>query len=137
MNRAFWLALFGHAPVRCQSPHRDRHCRPRLESLEDKVLPAGLLLHPLHLLAPPSGITPQVGPASSSLTPAQVRHAYGFDQITFQNGTVVGNGAGQTIAIVDAYDDPKIASDLAAFDSQFGLAAPPSFTRVGINSAGQ
>lgn len=27
-----------------------------------------------------------------------------------------------TIAIVDAYDDPNIASDLAAYDSQYGLA---------------
>ena len=35
---------------------------------------------------------------------------------------------GQTIAIVDAYNDPNISSDLAAFDKQFGLSAPPSFT---------
>ena len=37
--------------------------------------------------------------------------AYGINQIMF--GNVAGNGAGQTIAIVDAYDDPKIAADLA------------------------
>ena len=43
-------------------------------------------------------------------------------------GKVVGNGAGQTIAIVDAYNDPNIKSDLATFDSEFGLSAPPSFT---------
>ena len=41
-----------------------------------------------------------------------------------------GNGAGQTIAIVDAFDDPNIASDLAYFDAQFGLPAPPSFKKV-------
>jgi len=35
--------------------------------------------------------------------------------------TIVGNGAGQTIAIVAAYNDPTIASDLREFDSQFGL----------------
>ena len=52
------------------------------------------------------------GPPSSALTPAQARHIYGFDQIT-------NLGAGQTIAIVDAYDDPNIAADADAFDKQF------------------
>src|SRR5262249_18340219 len=62
----------------------------------------------------------------SVLTPAQIRHAYGIDQISFStNGqTVAGDGAGQTIAIVDAYDDPSIQSDLAHFDSVFGLPIP-------------
>src|SRR6201999_2460811 len=32
-------------------------------------------------------------------------------------------GAGQTVAIVDAYDDPNAASDLATYRSQFGLPA--------------
>jgi subtilase family serine protease len=56
------------------------------------------------------------------LTPAQVRHAYGFDIASFKNGTVAANGNGQTIAIIDAYGDSKIASDLATFDKTFGLA---------------
>ena len=60
-------------------------------------------------------------------TPAQIAAAYGFNSIKF--GNVVGNGAGQTIAIVDAYDDPDIAGDLQTFDKQFGLAAP-KFTEV-------
>jgi hypothetical protein len=47
--------------------------------------------------------------------------------ITF-NGTVTGNGQGQTIAIIDAYYDPNIASDLAKFDSQYAVNTPPSFT---------
>ncbi|MGA3068471.1 MAG: S53 family peptidase, partial [Tepidisphaeraceae bacterium] len=41
-----------------------------------------------------------------------------------------GNGSGQTIAIVDAYNDPNIASNLATFDSTWGLAAPPSLKVV-------
>src|SRR6266702_6499791 len=53
------------------------------------------------------------------LTPTQVRHAYGFDQITFNGGTVKGDGSGQTIAIVDAYNDPNIFSDLDVFDKQW------------------
>jgi hypothetical protein len=62
----------------------------------------------------------------ASLTPTQVRHAYGFDQIT-------GNGAGQTIAIVAAYDHPTIASDLHQFDVTFGLPDPPIFRKVNQN----
>lgn len=63
----------------------------------------------------------------SGFTPTQIRHAYGFDQVTF--GSVIGNGAGQTIAIVDAYGDPNIANDLHVFDTAFGLP-DPTFTKV-------
>lgn len=53
-------------------------------------------------------------------SPAQVRAYLGL----------TGTGAGQTIAVVSAYDAPNIKADLATFDAQFGLAAPPSFTKV-------
>lgn len=33
------------------------------------------------------------------------------------------NGSGRTVAIVDAYDDPNAASDLAIYRSQYGLSA--------------
>jgi subtilase family serine protease len=58
-------------------------------------------------------------------SPAQISHAYGFDQLP--PGL---DGTGQTIAIVDAGDDPQIGSDLQAFDQNFGLPDPPSFTKV-------
>ena len=60
-------------------------------------------------------------------TPQQIDKAYGFDSISLTNssgGTVKGDGSGQTIAIVDAYNDPNIASDLKAFDKQFSLSDP-------------
>ncbi len=38
-------------------------------------------------------------------------------------GASSGYGAGQTIAIVDAYDDPNAAADLVTYRSQFGLPA--------------
>jgi hypothetical protein len=65
----------------------------------------------------------------SNLTPAQVAGAYGVNQVYY--GSTPANGAGQTIALLDAGDDSHIAADLAAFDSQFGLPAPPSFTVTG------
>jgi subtilase family serine protease len=67
-------------------------------------------------------------------SPAQIRTAYGIDAITFSNGTITGNGAGQTIAIVDAYSDPNIDADLATFDSEYGLPNPPSFTVANLGA---
>jgi subtilase family serine protease len=63
-----------------------------------------------------SAIGATSGPPTSAFAPAQVRHAYGFDQVTNQ-------GAGQTIGIVDAYDDAKAESDLGVFSAQFALPA--------------
>lgn len=55
------------------------------------------------------------GPGGTGLTPADLASAYGYDP--------AAGGSGQTIAIVDAYDDPNIESDLATFDSEYGIAA--------------
>jgi hypothetical protein len=109
-----------------------------LEILEDRAVPSAINGSPLALpdieflsaMAPSRhSFNPLSGPApSGGYSPAQLAQAYGFNQISF--GGVKGDGTGQTIAIVDAYDDPNIASDLAAFDSGLGIAAPPSFTKV-------
>jgi subtilase family serine protease len=56
----------------------------------------------------------------SCYDPTELREAYDVPSSL--------DGAGQTIVIVDAYGDPAIESDLAAFDSLFNLPAPPSFT---------
>jgi hypothetical protein len=59
-------------------------------------------------------------------SPSQIRTAYGFANIT-------GDGSGQTIAIVDAYNDPNVQSDLAAFDRQFAL---PTASLTVVNQSG-
>lgn len=62
--------------------------------------------------------------APAVLTPVQVRHAYGFDQITFTGPSgqaIRGDGNGQTIAIVSAYNNARIASDLDTFDRAFSI----------------
>ena len=61
-----------------------------------------------------------VGTTVTGYTPAQIKAAYGLTGVDF--GTTAADGAGQTIAIVDAYNAPNIAADLATFDAQFGLA---------------
>jgi subtilase family serine protease len=55
--------------------------------------------------------------------PSQFQAAYD-EQPLFAHGI---NGRGQTIVLVDSFGSPTIKSDLATFDAQFGLPAPPSF----------
>jgi hypothetical protein len=63
----------------------------------------------------------------SGLSPASITSAYDLGAITLtaRNGsTVKGNGAGETIALIEAYHDPSIASDLHVFDTTYGLPDP-------------
>ena len=64
-------------------------------------------------------------------SPSQIRDAYGMNQVSF--GDVAGTGSGQTIALIDAYNDPTIQNDLAGFDAEFGL---PSTTLTVVNQSG-
>jgi subtilase family serine protease len=63
--------------------------------------PAGFQANAVNPYATPSGFGP-----------SDLRSAYNL---------AANGGAGQTVAIVDAYDDPNAASDLAAYRAQFGL----------------
>src|SRR5580704_4609320 len=62
----------------------------------------------------------------TGILPTQFRQAYGFNRIPNQ-------GQGQTIAIVDAFDDPNIASDLAFYANYFHFG-PCNFTKVKLGS---
>src|SRR5437867_4914734 len=68
---------------------------------------------------PPIKISKSASPSPVGLNPVQIGHAYGFDQISCYGTSSCGSG--QTIAIVDPYDDPNIESDLATFSAQYGL----------------
>ncbi len=64
-----------------------------------------------------SSVTPQLLPGvTPPYTPAQIRHAYGIDQLS-------GDGTGQTIGIVDAYDmtASAVTTNLNLFDTAYGL----------------
>jgi subtilase family serine protease len=103
----------------------------KFEPLEPRQVLSASTIATDQLVTPQIIVVPDASSGVSGLTPAQIRAAYGFNNITF--GSVVGNGAGETIAIVDAYNDPNILSDLATFDKQFGIAAPPSIKVVNEN----
>jgi subtilase family serine protease len=99
------------------------------------VLPISIVGGPVGY--PQGGLRPDQSSAPVGYTPAQLTQAYGVNAIKW-NGSVTGNGAGETIAVIDAGDQPNFVdstasnfatSDLAVFDSTFGLQNPPSFTK--------
>ena len=59
---------------------------------------------------------PSASISPSGLSPGTIKSVYGFT-------TSAAAGAGKTIAIVDAYDDPTAEADLGVFSSQYGLPA--------------
>jgi subtilase family serine protease len=97
------------------------------------TLPAGWVAHPSDYRPASTPIVPLSTAGSATptgvLSPQQIAGAYGLSGITFTGG-ITGDGTGQTIAIVAAYDDPNAAADLAAFDTALSLPAPPSFQKL-------
>jgi PKD domain len=120
----------GHGPTRYAKLRRV--CRPPAPG---RARCLAVLRKPVVQGAPvPAGARPYTvntgaasgGPAGG-LTPGQLASAYEYD--------AESGGGGQTVAIVDAYDDPNIEADLATFNEQYGLpgctSANGCFTKVG------
>ncbi len=101
-------------------PDQPRFARPVLEELEQRDLPSATGWEAV----PHTDMTPLAGTnASAVYTPAVLWQAYGIHNMPY-------DGRGQTIAIVDAYDDPNIWADLQQFDRTFGIVNPPSFIKA-------
>jgi subtilase family serine protease len=74
---------------------------------------------------------------SAVYTPAQIRAAYGLPTLPVVGASLTAAdaaalGSGQTIYLIDAYDDPNAYADLARFSTKFGL---PACTNVALTSA--
>ena len=130
------LSRFWPRTIRRPFPVVQSRTRILFEVLEDRCVPSATASYD-YVLNPLSGATTYASSGPVGLTPSQIRTAYGFNAISF--GSVTGDGSGQTIAIVDAYDNPKFVSstsnsyntsDLHLFDQAFGIADPPSFKKV-------
>lgn len=84
-------------------------------------------VEPAHIKA--QAVTPDATPTGYG--PSDLQSAYNLPS--------ADKGQGQTVAIVDAYDDPNAESDLAAYRRQYGLPACTSadgcFTKVGQNGS--
>jgi hypothetical protein len=104
-------------------PHRSNLS---LERLEARDMPSASPIapppsaQPAGLVVVPAAATPTV---SAVYTPQQIRTAYGVNLLPNQ-------GQGTTVAIVDAFNDPNINSDLSIFSNDFGL---PQMNGVGSN----
>ncbi len=112
-----------------RSPGRMR-LSPGCECLESRQLlssDSGTVAINALTAQPSVSVIPMVASGPSGYSPEQIQTAYGVNQIKFDSGTIPGTGAGETIAIVDAYNDPTIASDLAKFDAEYDLQTPASF----------
>lgn len=76
-------------------------------------------------------------PFTVAFTPAQIRKAYGFDQIPFLTSPSDPNyynehaGQGQTIAILVIGDYSLLYNDVSEFDDAFGLPYPPNLLKIG------
>ncbi|HEY8864893.1 MAG TPA: peptidase S8, partial [Candidatus Dormibacteraeota bacterium] len=67
------------------------------------------------ILARPDARPSFVGTSPAGYNPPDLQLAYNLPSATA--------GTGQTVAIVDAYNDPNAESDLGVYRSQFGLPA--------------
>jgi hypothetical protein len=90
-----------------------------------KLVPNSLTAAALHAAAvrqsreARSGVRPAISdatPIAGYLTPQSLHAAYALPSES-------SSAATQTIAVVDAYDDPTAEADLAIYDTQFGLPA--------------
>jgi hypothetical protein len=130
MSQSWWQKLFAHKTTTirkagCRARKQQRTQPPlRLEELEDRRLLSG-------------SATPQ------GFTPDQIRKLYGIDRISLGTEGIVGDGTGQGIAVIDAYDNPRfvnsndpafVTSDLHNFDLAFNLPDPPAFLKLDLQS---
>jgi hypothetical protein len=76
-------------------------------------------------------VRPDAIPSGNGYGPSQLQSAYGL------TAESAAGGSGTTVAIVDAYNDPTAASDLAAYRSAAGLPALTSGQFTQYNQNGQ
>ncbi|MGD0370755.1 MAG: S53 family peptidase [Candidatus Dormibacteria bacterium] len=93
-----------------------------------RMIPAseGHILSMGNLAAPPTTADCEATYHIACYQPFQVRRAYDLQPLYAQGV----EGQGETIVVVDAFGSPTIREDLARFDQDFGLPAPPSFQVV-------
>lgn len=78
---------------------------------------------PDRLAQPPTTAQCVAGFGIPCYQPFQFQQAYDMNPL-YKAGL---NGAGRTIVLVDSFGSPTIQNDLATFDQESGLPAPPSF----------
>ena len=96
-----------------------------LEELETRTVLSAVLSPQASSLSVVTQAANAVGTSTNSgFTPIQIQEAYGVSALL----SAGINGKGETIAIVDAYNDPNIAADANTFSAAYGL---PLFNSTG------
>jgi subtilase family serine protease len=126
----------GVADLQTESSHHHQNAIVGLSTSRVRATPQVIA----HAVA--AGLTPTLSPVTRPIpivsfygppySPAQIKQAYGFDQVLFTRSfylrghrfyyNIPGDGSGETIAIVDAYDDPTIFSNVDTFDKTFTVS---------------
>ena len=92
------------------------------------------------VVAPYAQCMALISPASGFGAPARTT-GYGPADLASAYNLPAGAGAGKTVAIVDAYDDPNAEADLAAYRAAYGLppctAANGCFRKVNQHGAAE
>ena len=89
------------------------------------------------------GANPMIGPPGAGFyeTPASLACIYAIVKVTPgcnpRTVKIVSAAGSKVIAIVDAFDNPTILTDLKAFSTQFGLPQPTSSTFQVVFASGQ
>ena len=108
--------------------------RLTLQALQGRHVEAMRSLTPEAAAAPAAS-----GGTVATYNPAQIRAAYGLPALPAAGAALSAAdaaqlGAGQTIYILDAQDDPNVAAELAAFNQKFGLPACSTRT-IAVNAS--
>ena len=130
-----WRPLPRTRRGRCRASTR---CLLTLEQLEARNLLDSSLVYPSYVVFHRAGafLAGSLSPIAGALTPSALRQVYGIDLLS-------ADGSGETVAIIDAYDNPNLvsrnatlpaasdtaflSSDLHQFDLAYGLPEPPGF----------
>jgi subtilase family serine protease len=121
-----------HVSIAKEKSHGAHASQPKMtraDSRSTHACPAVIVVgHKSCMLLKRDGLHSILGSASPNAIPAGV--GYGPSQLQSAynlTSASAADGAGRTIAVVDAFDDPTAAADLATYRSAAGLPAVPSF----------
>lgn len=109
------LGLTAPAASAATSAHTDKNTKPSVEASCAEPGPGEVSCFALRR----TDVTPKEGVQPSGTSPS----GWGATALQDAYNLPAGGGAGQTIAIVDAYDDPTAEEDLAVYRAQYGLPA--------------
>lgn len=121
---------FKVAPVLLQEPDDTDSRHPSASALQPaatfRSAPSVSQMSVERLGISPAAVSPFAAPRAVTYTPAQIRAAYGMGAIPAVGTTMTREqaaqlGAGQTIYIVNAYNNPNVLQELTAFNQKFGL----------------